>query len=406
MRRYFLKKYVFAFVFLGCLLVFSVVNFIHSADNWHELFADLLKIRSVAELEAWIANVDTEANETMLGRENFIETYGYTQKLLGKREFNSFSDIKDDDGMLYYGSTWDKGTDDLAEYAVRIHRLNDYVENRGAKLLVVLPPSKILPNLSTVNRAWPINDPNPRMDRLLNLLQQYGVASLDLRSTMLDSGKSLEDLFFKTDHHWTPLAAFYSVQRVVDVISEYFGDDWDPDNFYTDLNNYNCYTYQDCMLGSNGRDNGVVYSGVEDYTILWPKFPTSFTWINYEKKNEPREGDFTQALLNVEELSISSWYGSSANRVYLQEIVNHDGIINHDNKDGPKLKVLRDSYFSAMACFLAPMCSEIEMQWTRAGGDYDSEAFVREGEYDYLILEVYPYNLDHKSFNFFLEPDV
>lgn len=406
MRRYFLKKYVFAAVFLAFLLTFSIVNFFHGADEWKDILQDLFQVRTVEELEDWIADVDTEANETMLYRESFIESYGYAQKLMGKREFNSFSVIRDDDGMLYYGSTWDAGTEDLWEYASRVCRLNEYVKSRGAKLLVVLPPSKVLGDLCSLDQSWPVNDPNPRIDRMLNLLQQGGVAAIDLRTTLLDSGEPLENLFFKTDHHWTTLAAFYSTQEIVDTIAQRFGDDWDPDDYYTDLNNYNSYTYQNCMLGSNGRNTGIVYSGVEDYTILWPKFPTSFSWFNFEDEDENREGDFNQALLNVEALNIQDWYSSSANRVYLQEVTEHDKIVNHYNVDGPKVKVLRDSYFSPVACFLAPMCSEIEMQWTRAGGDYDSEAFVREGEYDYLILEVYPYNLDDESFNFFLEPDV
>lgn len=406
MRRYFLKKYVFAAVFLGFLLTFSLVNLFLGAETWEELLEDLGQVRSISDLEDWISDVDSETNEAMLLREDFIETYGYAQKLMGKREFNSFSVIQDDEGMLYYGSTWEQSTDDLAEYAARVRRLNEYVESRGAKLLVVLPPSKILPELCDLDRSWPVNDPNPRLDRFLNLLQQNGVEALDLRITMLESQESLEDLFLKTDHHWTALAAFYSVQEVVQTIAERFGDHWDPTGYYTDLRSYNRYTYQDCMLGSNGRDTGVVYSGVEDYTILWPKFDTSFTWINYEDEDESREGDFTQALLNVEELQLSDWYGPSVNRVYLQEIVDRDKIINHLNSNGPKLKVLRDSYFCPMACFLAPMCSEIDMQWTRAGGEYDNEAFVREGEYDYLILEVYPYNLDETTFDFFGEPEV
>lgn len=405
MRRYFLKKYVFAAVFLGFLLTFSLVNLVLGAETWEELLEDLGQVRSVAELEEWISDVDSETNEAMLLREDFIETYGYAQKLMGKREFNSFSFIRDDEGMLYYGSTWEQGTDDLVEYAARVRRLNEYVESRGAKLLVVLPPSKILPELCDLDRSWPVNDPNPRLDRLLNLLQQNGVEALDLRITLLDSQESLEDLFLKTDHHWTPLAAFYAAQAIVDAVSERFGDNWDPNHCYTDLSNYHQYTYQDCMLGSSGRDTGIVYSGVEDYTILWPKFVTSFTWENMEKE-ELWEGSFTQSLMQLDALTIDDWYRTSVNAVYLQEVTDRDRITNHFNSSGPKLKVLRDSYFSPVACFLAPMCSEIDMQWTRAGGEYDNEAFVREGEYDYLILEVYPYNLDETTFDFFGEPEV
>ena len=56
-----------------------------------------------------------------------------------------------------------------------------------------------------------------------------------------------------------------------------------------------------------------------------------------------------------------------------------------------------------MAFFLAPMCSEIDMVWTRNTADIDLEDFIRESELEYVILEVYPYNLDEQSFDFFHE---
>lgn len=404
MKSFLVKKYLFAALFLSGWLLFSAANWIVGAREWEGLWADLLQVRDVPGLESWIADAESDTSQELLGSEALIDTYGYVQKLLGKREFNNFSFIRDDDGMLYYGSTWPQDTEGLEEYARRVRRLKNAVESRGARLLVVLPPSKLLAGVSDVPRTWPINDPNVRMDKLLTLLYQNGVDAVDLRPTMQQSGRTLEELFFKTDHHWTPLAGFLAAREIVDQIRERFGDDWDPSGFYTDLDHYNACTYQECMLGSSGRDTGAVYSGLEDYTLLWPDFPTSFVWTDYER-GETRRGDFTQSLLDGSELEVHSLYNSSINRVYLHEITDHDKIVNLNNPDGPKVKVLRDSYFSPTACFLAPMCSEIEMQWTRAEGDeYNMEAFVMEGDYDYLILEIYPYNYDEQSFDFFQEP--
>ena len=405
MRRFFVKKYIFAALLLTSWLLFSVINFAVNASEWCQCFVQLTQVQNIAQLDEWIADTEAQANEELLYSEEFIDMYGYVQKLLDKREFNQFAFVRDDDGMLYYGSTWPLSTEEMVDYAGRVRRLNEYVESRGAKLLVVLPPSKILSGVSNINRAWPINDPNARMDRLLMLLYQNGIEAVDLRVKMQQTGASLDELFFKTDHHWTPLAGFYAAQEIVDQVRKRFGDDWDPAHFYTDIDNYNSYTYSGCMLGSSGRNTGVIYSGMDDYTLLWPKFPTNFTWTDYERDTK-RKGDFTESLMDASELEIDDLYNSSVNRVYLREITDKDKIINHENPQGAKLKVLRDSYFSPTACFLAPMCSEIDMMWTRAPADqYDIEAFVREGEYDYLILEIYPYNLDERAFSFFEEPE-
>lgn len=405
MKSFFIKKNIFAFCFIGFLLLFSTLNVVHNKENILDMKLELQEIQSVDELKDWISSAETNANEEILGQMNFIEAYGYLQKLIGKREFNGFSYIKGDDGMLYYGSVLKGPTNDLQDYAQNVSRLNKYVESQNAKLIVVIPPSKILSGKSDINLQWPINDPNYRTDEFLNLLQRYQVSSVDLRTMMQKSDLDIEQMFFKTDHHWTPTAAFYAAGALVNYVRDHFDDDWDSDRFYCDIDNYNSYTYQNCMIGSQGKNAGVIYSGIEDYTLLWPKFETSFTLTDYEH-NTVRKGDFSESLLNKHFLEIENWYKESINAVYLNEIVTKDNIVNHLNPDGPKIVALRDSYFSPMACFLAPMCSEIDMVWGKRGNrnQIDFDKFIRESEgYDYFILEVYPYNLESDSFMFFQE---
>lgn len=404
MKRFFAKKYIFAGIFLAGLLTFSFSCMVLRASMWQEAGRSLLEVRSVEELEAWISDLEAQLDEELPGRMPLIESYGYLQKLMGKWEFNTFSFLRDDDGMLYYGSTLDQSTDDLAEYAARVRRLRDYLDARGTRLLVVLPPSKVLSGVSDVDVDWPLNDPNHRVDKLLLLLQQYGVEAVDLRLALAESGATLEELFLKTDHHWTPLAAFCSMQAVVEQIGARFGDDWDPQGLYTDLSRYNAYSYSQCMLGSSGRNTGVVYSGLEDYQMLWPRFETDFTWTDYEH-DESHSGDFLHSLLYLDALDPhDNVYTNSLNMVYLREIVDRDRIVNHRNPDGPRVAAIRDSYFSPLACFLAPMCSEIEMAWNHSD-NVDLEEFIRDSDCDYFILEVYPYNLDDTSFDFFQEPE-
>ena len=399
MERFFIKKSCFAVVFLIFILGFSAVNFGVNRDVLAGLAHDLTEIDGISGLKSWTKDVEAQLSEEILGRMNYVELYGYTQKILGKHEFNNFSYIQDYDRMLYYGSVSELPTDDLEEYVKNVKRLSEYVESRGGNFLVLLPPSKVLAGISTVNSAWPLNDPNNRIDKIMNLFQQYGIEAVDLRIAMQNSGRSLDQLFFKTDHHWTPLAAFYGTKDLINQISDRFGEQLDPDNYYRNLDNYHTYTYHDCFLGSSGRNTGILYSGLEDYTMLWPECEMEFSWTDYEHGKEKR-GSYTQALLQKSALEdIKNVYKSSTNKIYLNEVVNRDKIVNHSKPDGPRMTVLRDSYFSPMACFLAPMCSEINMLWTKSGENM--EQFIRESEFDYVILEIYPYNLDEESFNFF-----
>lgn len=403
MKDFFRKKYVFGTLFLGFILIFPAVNLFFGREAWKELGEDVKEIENVDMLRECVSKAEETAKSEMLGEMGFIETYGGIQRLLGKREFNNFSFIRGDDGMLYYGAVAESKNDDLEEYAGNIRRMKEVVEQNGAKLIVVIPPSKIIAGISNVDLEWPINNPNARTDKFMKLMMENDIFAVDMRPAMQKSGEKLEDLFFKTDHHWTPLAAFYAAKELEEQVERKYGDSWDPEDYYTNLKNYHTRLYEDRMLGSSGRNTGVAYAGMEDYLLLWPECDMQFTWTSYEEEKE-QTGDFREALFDMSVLEETDIYSSSFNSIYLDEIVRHDKIVNHSNPEGPSLTVLRDSYFSPMACFLAPMCSEIEMVWSRATrNDIDFEKYVRESEADYVLLEVYPYNINEDSFDFFKE---
>ena len=56
--------------------------------------------------------------------------------------------------------------------------------------------------------------------------------------------------------------------------------------------------------------------------------------------------------------------------------------------------------------FFAPLCGEIDAVWSlEAVDDLDIETMVLENQYDYIIMEVYPYNISAEAFQFFTEQD-
>ncbi|MCR5420280.1 MAG: hypothetical protein K6E98_04690 [Lachnospiraceae bacterium] len=400
---FFIKKFVFAVLFFALILFFCVGDFIVFSKDYKYLGHTFKKIKTVDEIKAWTANADSTIASSVIGKMNFIELYGYIQKLMGKREFNNFSYIKDDNNMLYYGSVTDLETNDLDKYANNVKRLNDYVESKGGHLLIVIPPTKVLYGPADLNKDWPINDPNNRTDMLMSMLQQRGVDAFDLRYCIANTGLSLEKLFFKTDHHWTPLASFYAFKAIIEKMDTLYDIDLDPKDYYTDFSNYKSYTYKNSFLGSTGENAGAAYSGMDDYTFYWPECDMNFVWYDYEH-DEVQRGKLTEALLYSTRINeADTVYDTNMGSVYLREIVDNERIVNKSNPDAPKLTVLRDSYFTPIAVFMAPMFSQIDMLWTRNASDIDMEDYIKEEDFDYVILEVYPYNLDELSFDFFNE---
>lgn len=412
MRHYFIKKYVFAVIFLIALGLFSLWNFYSCRDDLAKLGTQFRDIRSFDDMKAWIAEVNDETVDEIVWKMNFIEAYGYVNELLGKKELQDFRYVKDADGTANYGSVYPV-LEDTWEYAVRIRKLKEYAEKNGMKVLFISPPAKILEGVSPQEQTSLVNNTNPVQDQFLWQLQQNQVAALDLRRPLRESNLTSTELFFKSDHHWTPTAAFIATEVLVDEIQQRFGDNWDPDGYFCDIKNYNEITYPKTECGSIARNAGIIYAGADDFTFLWPAFETSFSWkaLTQDGKEEFREGDMTESLLQLSRLTTKNVYKIDPYQVYVNTVNPLDEIVNHNNPDGPSLLVLRDSYFSPMACFLAPMCSRIDMVWLNADehlinfSEYFAEK-IESSEFDYLLIELYPYNLtEEDSFPFFTDPD-
>lgn len=398
MNKYLLRKRIFAVVFLGTVFGFAGVNLVHS----YEPLSQALAAEDVTPEK--LEDVITENLEC---RMNFIETYSYIQLLMNKRESNNFDYIKDEEGFMHYASFYQEDDERLFEYAMRIKRLQDYVGENGTQVLFVVPPAKYDKTRTEFRPGLSANDSTYLVDGMLLYLNRLGVETLDMRESLPNEELTYEDAFFKTDHHWTIPAAFYATQVLIDKMKECFGVDLDPEGFYMDIDNYEVVTYPSNMLGSIGRSTGANFGGVEDFTALWPKFPGYFIRESMRDDGERviLEGSFADALLDTDVLlNNPNIYLDSLYSLYLDGLRVYEKIENEDNPDGCRIFFVRDSYFSPVMAFMAPMCGEIDAFWSQEDTqELDVKAYLTENTFDYVIIEVYPYNISSNSFNFFKE---
>jgi len=401
MKDYFFRKKLFAVIFLLMIYTYAGFNLMNNP-------AGLLSNVRVA-LNNGIpdtAKLESSINSNMLFRMNFIELYGFIQVLLDKREFNNFTSIKDESGALHYSSFYRNRSDDYRENALRLRRMQDYVEKYGTHVMLVVTPSKYNKKYVRLRTGLSPNDPDSVVDELLFYANQFGITTLDLRKSFPNSELDYSHTFFRTDHHWTVPAAFYSAKLLRDKMNEEYGLTLDPEGYYTDHNkSYEEITYKGGMLGSMGRKTGAVFSGVDDFTAYWPKFEGSFA--RESMTNDGRKirlaGSFEETFINKDALdNRNDLYSGSQYSLYLNELRIYESIINKEKPDGIKLFMIRDSYFSPVICFLSPLCSRIDAMWSLEESDaIDIESYVKENRFDYIIVEVYPYNIEDAAFNFF-----
>lgn len=80
-------------------------------------------------------------------------------------------------------------------------------------------------------------------------------------------------------------------------MNDTYGEHIDEDGYYSDLSNYNQITYKNIFLGSMGRKTGRYYAGADDFTLIYPAFPTNYKMTNTIDDSLEYGGRFEEALV-------------------------------------------------------------------------------------------------------------
>lgn len=399
MNRYLIKKYVFAALFTAGLFLFSGINLYENYEKITQEVAEEEKRLSLS-LSQKIDLVEKTVNENITGRYAFIEGYGYLHNVLGKKEENNFEVVRDDDGYLYAAHFSDGPYYAVEELAARVLRMKESVSsgNGAAKVIALMPTVKEAKNNTTYF--------NETADRYIEALKKNDIPVIDFRSTEAVGKIPVKERSYKTDHHWKIETAFAAFTDLVKIMDAEYGTDWDADGFYTDLNHYNVLTYPQSFLGSYGRKTGILFGGLDDFTVIYPKFTTSYSYT-YEnqadgrKKGETLQGRFEEALFDSSYLTTDEIYNNDKYMCYLASLRAHDAITNLQRKDGSRVLFIRDSYSAPLAAFLSQVCGEVDMLYCLGYPDIENYVEQNKENYDYIYVSIYPENLTLEAFSFY-----
>lgn len=398
-------KSIFSVLFLIGLFSFSALNLIcQGPDLMKELRRKKLDFHKPKQA---VTLIEEEMSEELFLRYPLIEGYGALQLIMGKKEENAFSNIKGKDGMLYDASFWNGFGDDQKELAVRARRLHDQLKEEGIEMGVVLFPMK-LPEEQERYYGLPYNDFSKLAGDFTSWLRYYKVPMLDLSNLCETSGLTHQQAFFKTDHHWTPEAAFFGYCNILGWMEKSFDISLDPDYKLRDLSNYKQVTFPNYMLGSQGRETGVIFAGgAEDYTVIYPEYQGNYLlWRGDTEDYKEYTGGFEEALLklDVNEEGFDGIYSGNGEAVYLHNGVDdYVSIRNLDTESKKKILLLRDSYATPVGAFLAQTFEQVDMLWTLQMSEEELEDFLTKNHYDYVLLALYPENLNGAAFPFGME---
>lgn len=251
--------------------------------------------------------------------------------------------------------------DDAKAKVVPYYSLQEYVENQGKDFLYFYVPNKVCkinPNLSEGVTC----KNNEEIDIYLSAMEQYGINYVDIRECIHDDGIDHYSLYYKTDHHWTPVAGLWAASVMSKKINEKCGYSMIEAN---SIGTYENVIYADAEFGSQGETVGRFVASPEDFIVPKPKFQTNFH-LEVPSKGIYENGSFMD--LFVDEDGIHEVVHEGGGAAYAKILCGNPPYIsirNNLNPSGPKVVMIRDSYASVVAPYFAFSCSELILIDTR-----------------------------------------
>lgn len=302
------------------------------------------------------------AINALLDRDHlFIELYGGAQKLMGRRIIEDadpqYTVVRLENGLLTFSDPDGESVDmenraeELIDFAQRVKK--EY----KTPLLYVQAPSK----LSVSSLPDGLEDTTEaEADQFLALLEEGKVDTLDLRPAFRaaaeEDPEEAAELFFQTDHHWTPAGAFLGYQVLCEKLEKRYR--FKIDEEFLDPDFYNKYSFGEVFLGSQGRRVGSAYGGLDDLEIWSPKKTTHFTY-SVPIIGVKREGPFVTSLLFPERLADVDLYNDNPYAIYAGGDYLLSRAVNQDLPKGKRVLVLRDSFGCGLTPFLSLSCGEV-----------------------------------------------
>ena len=403
MKRLFIKKGITALIFIIFLMFFSYQNIKISSgplvSTLKEFDYSNLNFETIKDL---INKIDSVINENVYKKNEYIGLNGLTQNLMGKNEESNFEVVKDTNGSLHY-TYFAEGPNPVNEIVNEMNTLKINIKNKETKLIYLMPPDKYIKGYTEFPKGIPYNFANETADNFIKGIKDKGIDTIDFRDGLLDNGIPKEDLFFKTDHHWKIETSFWAYTKLVDELNYKYNLNLDEDGFYRNKDNYNFIKYKNSYAGSMARKASIYYSGVDDFTLIYPKFDTNFEFMSQTKDRIVNlQGRFEDSLVSTMPFNSQKSPYDLEKDMYSSYLTGNQGFTHIKNKNNPKgIKVLliKDSFSLPLAAFLSNVCSDVYLVDPRYYDD-DITDLTNKLNTDFVFVTFSPPDLTREFFNF------
>ena len=272
---------------------------------------------------------DTEdyVNDQIIGRDFWVALKAWSERLSGKQENNGVYFAKEDTLISRVDTPEQELLDENIGY------VNALVDNVDVPVYFGIIPSAAEIWADRLPAGAPTADEQAIIDRLYNAVQTHTV---DLSSVL--AAHHGEELYYRTDHHWTSLGAYYGYAALMDAM----GLEAAP------LDESRKVTVSEDFYGTLYSSSGVrwlppdhIDRYISDEGVTVTAYPDG----------TPQPGSLYVDSFLSEKDKYSSFLGGNKPLC----------VIETEHTGAPKVLVIRDSYTDSLAPFLTQNFSEIHL---------------------------------------------
>ena len=281
----------------------------------------------------FMRDFETYTTDQFIGRDAWVDLKARTERALGKKENNNVY-FADNDTLI---TRFDQPAADRV--TENLNYVNKFVENVDIPVVFSLIPTQAC--------IWadrlPEGAPNASQTDLMAQAQGAvtGATWADVYTPLMEHKD--EDIFYRTDHHWTSLGAYYGYTGLAQALG------YEP----VSLDSYTETVRSTEFYGTVFSSSGVRWVSPDTISTYVPDTGITVVSHTYDNKGNPVEEPrslYVESFLNVKD-KYSMFLGGNQSL----------GVVTTPNTDKPKLLIIRDSYTDSLVPFLTPHFSEIHL---------------------------------------------
>lgn len=347
-----------ALIFLAFIGAFFILNLVLPDRQFSEQENRYLQMRPEFSFKSlfsgdYTSKFETYTTDQFTFRDEWITLKAASELALGKQENNDVHLCEN--GTLIEGFK----RPESSVLDSNMSALNTLVGNTDAKIYFALIPDKS----DLYASLLPKNAPNDSEKEVIDYCYgQSNATNVDMYSAL--SAHTDEYIFYRTDHHWTSLGAYYGLS----ALAESMGLPCPALYSYTDR-----HVVSEEFYGTTWSSSG--FSWVDPDTMeIFVNAPESLKVASYPQ-GSPVEGKLYDFSFLEKKDKYSMFMGGNCPM----------HVIETGNEDKPSLLILRDSYTDSLIPFLLDDFSEIhvlDLRYYRAS----LKAYIEQNDFDNVLV--------------------